>query len=420
MSTHSNTPLIAGAVIMILFGVAVLFGLNATQGNPLAERKEVTVAFDDLSGLNRGDDVRIASKRVGHVSELRIDDGTAVAVLKLDDPSTQLYENAQAARISDRSALGQKYVNLDPGSPETGALRDDSTIPATQTTKSEDVNELFDTLDPRTREASSTALKNLGGGLIGHEADLNDAVSAAPGILDNLATVSRTLAEDDGASLVAMLESADALSSRLTGRHEEIADLTRQLGTSMDALGVDEGEPLEASLVRGPETLDDATAALTSLNTPLADTRSAVTTLRPGASALGDSVPDVRGVLREGIKPLRRVPDVAEKAEPAVEDLTSLTDDARPLATQLVKTGDGAAPPVSVFGQYADEIANYFTQAGDALSHGDDAGHWLRIMLLPGVESAVGLEVPGTTQRDPYPAPGQAAKNKSAANGGNR
>src|SRR5687767_9582790 len=106
-----NKPFTVGVVLLVLFGGAVFFGLNATHGMPLVERKEVKVAFEDLSGLNVGDDVRISSTRVGYVDAIELEDGRAVAVLKLDDAQTEIYENARAARVSDRSGLGQKFVD---------------------------------------------------------------------------------------------------------------------------------------------------------------------------------------------------------------------------------------------------------------------------------------------------------------------
>ena len=90
-----RSPLGIGTAVLVLFGGAVVFGLNATHGMPLAERREVRVEFDDLSGLNTGDDVRIAGNRVGYVDELLLEDGRAIAVLKLDDPDTKLYGSRQ-------------------------------------------------------------------------------------------------------------------------------------------------------------------------------------------------------------------------------------------------------------------------------------------------------------------------------------
>jgi len=419
MTAVKATPLTIGVVMVALFAGAVLFALNATHGVPLANRKEVKVAFDDLSGLNEGDDVRIASTRVGYVSDLRLENGTAIAVVQIDDPDTDLYADA-SGRVADRSALGQKYVNLNPGTTSAGPLVAGQVIPASQNESAQDINQLFDVFDDKTRRASSTALKNLGGGMIGHQGDLHDAVAAAPDILADVSELSEALGADGGSSLVGMIEVADRIGSDLAGRDDEIADLTRQLGETLGAIGADNARPIDESLKRAPAALDSAKTALEALNQPLSDTESAMSRLRPGASALGDATPDLRGVLRESLRPLRRMPGVNEQAVPALRDLTGLVSDARPLANQVIKTGDGAAPPVSVFGRYADEISNYFIQAGDALSHGDAAGNWLRIMLLPGVESVVGTSMPGIVHRNPYPAPGQAANDKARANGGNR
>ncbi|KRB72740.1 hypothetical protein ASE01_22095 [Nocardioides sp. Root190] len=399
-----RSPLGIGTAVLVLFGGAVVFGLNSTHGMPLAERREVLVAFEDLSGLNTGDDVRIAGNRVGYVEDLRLEDGQAVAVLKLDDPDTELYENAQAARISDRSGLGQKFVTLDPGDPSTGALRSDAIIPADQTVKTEDINELLDTFDEATRAEAATALQNLGGGMIGHSEDLHAVTRNAPEILRSTGEVSRALAAGKGAPLEDLLLSADRLSGRLATRDEELAALIDEMAVTVDAFAADDGNQVRASLDQAPDTLDAAHSALTGLDTPLADLAVAMRQVRPGATALGRSTPDLRAFLREAVTPLAKMPDVNKDAETGVVALDRLVGDARPLAQQLLKTASSAAPLASVLGDYAEDIAYFHTNASGALGRGDSAGHWLRILLLPGVES-VGL--PGAATRDPYPAPGE-------------
>jgi len=400
-------PFGIGMVVLVLFGGAVVFGLNATHGMPLVARREVKVAFTDLSGLNTGDDVRIAGARVGYVADIRLEDGTAIAVLELDDPDTRLYQNAQAAQISDRSGLGQKFVNLDPGDPSTGALRSGGTIPASQTIKTEDLNQLLDVLDPDTRTAASSSLQNLGGGMVGHGQDLNTLARHGAGILEDTGALSRTMAADSGVPLEDLLEAADRLTGRMAGRHRELAALVEELGTTARAFGVDSGNQVDASLARAPRTLEAAESAFRSVNGPLADTASAMRTLRPGASALGRTTPTLREFLRESVTPLDKVPAVSGQAAPGLESLTQLVVDARPLAVQLVKTGSTSAPLVSVLGAYAFDIANFYTDASGALAHGDSAGHWLRIVLLPAAESVAGVS--GTANRDPYPAPAHSS-----------
>ena len=110
---------IIGLSTLGTFIAAMIFALNATHGSPVKERTTVEAAFENVAGLMVGDDVRIASTRVGYVEEMKIDDGQAVLVLKLDDPKRKVYADATAA-VTDRSGFGQKFVNLDPGSPGCG------------------------------------------------------------------------------------------------------------------------------------------------------------------------------------------------------------------------------------------------------------------------------------------------------------
>lgn len=403
-----------GIAIAVVMLAAVIFAYNAVNGNPLAERKTISAAFEDVNGLLPGDDVRIASDRVGYVEEVRLEGRQAVAVLKLDDPTTKVYHNASAS-VGARSALGQKFVSLDPGNPKAGELPAGETIPEGRTRSSEDLTDLFDVFDGPTRQATGTVLREVGGGMAGRSQDLNDFLQAAPGLLDDLGTVSRSVAVDRDASLTRLLRSAERLASRFEGRENEIRDLTRQLGTTMKAVAVDNGEPLKQSLQQAPETLRATRAALTSLNGPLAHTETAVRTLRPGATALGAAAPDLRGVLREGVAPLDKVPAVSSMAEPAVGDLTGLMKDARPLTPRVVRMVDLAATPLSVLAPYSTDISGWFTAATNMLSNGDDAGHWGRFLLVPRSESVAGtapIKDP-TVSRNSYPAPGEAAQDSA-------
>lgn len=410
-----------GIVVVLVFAAAVVFGLNATHGVPFAERKAVKAAFDDVGGLIEGDDVRIASSRVGYVEDITIENGRAVALLQIDDENTAIYRNASAATASvgARSALGQKFVDLDPGSPDAGELPPGKVIPKRETRGAQEISELFNVFDPRTRKAAGSTLRELGGGLAGRHQDLRDMLGTAPTMLPALGTVSDSLAARNGADLTAMLTSAERLAGRFAGREQEIADLTRQLGTTMDAVAADGGSRIAEILERSPRALDEATTALAALSRPLADAETGLRTMRPGATALGDATEDLRGVFREGMEPLGKVPGVADKATPAVGDLTHVFTDARPMASQLVDTTDDAAEPLSVLAPYRGEIATFFTRAASALSQGDAAGNWLRIYLVPRSESITGT-VPikdPTVSSNPYPGPGEADKDSATVPG---
>ncbi|MPY78508.1 MAG: MCE family protein [Actinophytocola sp.] len=416
-----KTAFLIGTVVVLVFAASVAFGLNATHGMPFADRKTVEAAFDDVGGLIEGDDVRIASSRVGYVEDINVEHGRAVAVLQIDDENTKVYRDASAttASVGARSALGQKFVDLNPGTPSAGELPQGKVIPKRKTSGAHEITALFNVFDRRTRAAAGSTLRQFGGGLAGRQQDLRDVLRTAPSMLPALGTVSKSLAARDGADLTALLSSADRLASRFAGREQEIADLTRQLGSTMDAVAADGGSQVARILERSPRALDEATSAMNALSGPLADTESAMRSMRPGAKALGDATADLRGVFREGIEPLRKVPGVADKATPAVGDLTGVMNDARPLASQLVDTTSDAAVPLSVLSPYRGEISTFFTRAASSLSQGDAAGNWLRIYLVPRSESVSGT-VPvkdPTVSSNPYPAPGEAGSDSASMPG---
>jgi phospholipid/cholesterol/gamma-HCH transport system substrate-binding protein len=397
-----------GIGVLSVFVVSLLLAVNATHGVPWQTGTQLKVAFNNVGALQTGDDVRIANVRVGHVREINLVDGKPSVVLSFDK-DTNVYRNATAI-VDERSALGQKFVDIDPGDQRAGQVGPDETLPAASTTDANELSDVLKVLDEPTRKGLGTAVRELGGGAGGHSQDIRDVLGAAPQMLPDLGKVAQALSAENGTDLHAMLASANSLAGRFAGRQEQLGELAGQLDTTMHALSVDSGKPLSEALQRAPETLREVRSALQTVRGPLAQTASAAHQLEPGAVALGKATPDVRGVLREAVGPLNKVPDVAGKAQPAISGLEQAFGEARPLAPMLTKGFGDLQVPLAVLKPYAPEIATFFNNASSALGQGDAAGHWLRIYLNLGAESVLGtLPIADpTASRNAYPAPGQA------------
>lgn len=79
------------------------------------ESKTVTAVVDSAAGLNKGSDVRVAGVPIGKVLGIRLrPDGKAEVSMELDK-NVQLHGNA-FAKIANLGLLGEKYVEIDPGS----------------------------------------------------------------------------------------------------------------------------------------------------------------------------------------------------------------------------------------------------------------------------------------------------------------
>ncbi|MET8249150.1 MlaD family protein [Streptomyces sp. NPDC005202] len=405
--------MLIGIGVLAVFAASSLLAVNATYGVPWQTGTQLKVAFTNVGSLQAGDDVRVANVRVGHVKEIDLVDGKPRVLLTFDN-ERKIYRNATAV-VDERSGLGQKFIDVNPGDASAGVLGPDDTLPASKTTPAQDLSDVLRVLDEPTRKGLGTTVREVGGGAGGHSQDVHDVLSAAPKMLPDLGTVARALSTNDGADLRSVLTTANSLARRFAGRQEQLGELLGQLDTTMQAMSVDDGKPLTEALQRAPETLRDVRGALHTVRGPLAQTASAAWQLQPGAAALGQATPDVRGVLRQAVTPLNKVPNVAGKAKPAVSTLSHTFTDARPLAPVLTKAFGNLQVPLAVLKPYAPEIATFFTNTSSALSNGDAAGHWLRIYLNVGSESVLGtLPVQDSTvSRNAYPAPGQASKDRA-------
>ena len=113
------------SVFEILTGLAVIVATvwfmfyatsNGTDGQSGAtETYEVTARFNNVLGITRGSDVRLAGVKVGIVSDLDMDFDRTEAVLTLRlDGRVELWDDA-IVKVSSESLLGGSYIDLDAG-----------------------------------------------------------------------------------------------------------------------------------------------------------------------------------------------------------------------------------------------------------------------------------------------------------------
>jgi phospholipid/cholesterol/gamma-HCH transport system substrate-binding protein len=399
---------VAGIIVILTFAAMLVVAFRAANGLPGQKHESVKVAFTEVGALREGDDVRFSGLRVGTVRHIALVDGHPVVTLSLQG-GRAVYRDARAA-IAQRSALGQAYVDISPGTAAAGRLGEDEVIRSGSAQSAQDLSAVLDVFDPGTRQSLRTLVSEVGNGARGHAVDVREALSALPQALPDLERVSAALSRDDGRAVTELLSNASGLARSFAGRQQDLRELITQLGVTLDAVGVDDGRALGNTLRQAPETLRSVAHGLAALEQPLRATESAVTALRPGARSLGAATPALRAVLRDGVRPLRKVPSVMDQAERPVGELTGLLRDARPLAPEAARAIQMASTPLAVLAPYAPEMSRFFTYATSVLGESDDAGHWLRMYLVFSTESVSGI-LPirdPLTSRNAYPAPGQA------------
>ncbi|HEX9983608.1 MAG TPA: MlaD family protein [Thermoanaerobaculia bacterium] len=130
-----------GLVMLIALGVLGFFvlkieDLDLGRG---AGTREVKVLFDNVAGLDEKSAVRIAGVRKGTVRSIKVrPDGRAEVTLQVDN-DVPLRSNA-TARVANLGLLGEKYIELDPGSPNAPVMTQEVvTLSGTQPASIDDV-----------------------------------------------------------------------------------------------------------------------------------------------------------------------------------------------------------------------------------------------------------------------------------------
>lgn len=411
---RNETRSVFAGLLVLAVVVAGLYVTTKAQTGHFLPVPTVKMAFDDVHTLQVNDDLRVYSSRIGRVSAIEFEDDTAIVTAELISGSPTIYKDA-SAQVLSVSPLALKYVNLNPGTPEAGVLEPGAVIPASQNISSSDLQEVLEILDPKTRELATSTVRELGSGLGGHGRDLNDFLTNAPDLLTDLGTVSDTLASREF-DLPGVLASTDRLASRLNGREEQLRALIGSAEVTLAAIGTDNGQPLAETLRTAPPALRELRPALESLEAPLADTQVTMETISPGAREFGEAVPDVRGLLREGVPVLNDVPDVADQAAPALEDLEEGFADARPVAPRASELLVNLEEPLQVLAPYAPEIGQFFVRGHSFVSEGPAPNvRYARLSAvnLSPIQATGGLFPSKFFAINEYPEPGEATGDRN-------
>ena len=140
-----------GAVALGVLLVAVLaVWLLLLQGGG----DEYTLIFENAGQLVKGDNVQIGGRPVGSVKGISLTgDNQAAVKISVQEPYAPLRDGTQGIiRLTSLSGIANRYVALSPAPGTNPALPDGATIPESQTTTAVDLDQLFNTLDPKARE----------------------------------------------------------------------------------------------------------------------------------------------------------------------------------------------------------------------------------------------------------------------------
>jgi virulence factor Mce-like protein len=427
---------LVGAVTVLVTIVAVFLSYNATSGLPFVPTYDLKANLPNAAQLVPGFEVRIGGARVGLISEiepLRRDDGSTYAqvTMKLDKELEPLPANSML-RVRPRSALGLKYIELDPG-PEGGeTLPAGSVLGVESVRQSVELDEFFNMFDAPARVGQRNSLDGYGGGLAGRGQDLNTGIEALRPLVTDLEPVMRNLSSRDTQLGRFFRELGDA-AEEAAPVAEEQASLFVNLDISFTALSTIARPFLQETISEGPPTEEVAIREFPLQRPFLRNQTALFRELRPGVATLPRSAPILADAFEAGTDVLPRTIQMNEDLADVFEALAEFSEDpvVRAGINQLTRLSSSLRPTLN-FLTPAQTVCNYgtlwFRNAASLLSDGDANGTWQRFMVvaaptqrssnvfgpnnegLPSSGLADGPQVENHVHMTPYPntaAPGQ-------------
>jgi len=422
----ASSPVIVGAVTVLVVIVAVFLAYNANNGLPFVSTYNLKARVPNANALVKGNEVRIGGSRVGVVKAVRpvqLDNGGVIAELDLSlDKSAEPIPVNSTMMIRPKSPLGLKYLQIVPGDSGDG-LEAGETIPiAAARPEPVDIDQFFDMFDEKTRTAIQRNNAGFGNAFAGRGPQINAAFGSLRSLAEHGQPVLRTLVAP-GTNFGGFWEALEALSATVAPVAETQASMFVALDRTFAALARVSRPFIQETIVKGPPTLDALTADLPALRPFFRNGGRFFAALKPGARALGETSPTINAALRAGIPALNRSPALYAQLTPTAEALLDFQGEPGVFngLDLLIDTNEVLDPAIKFIAP-AQTTCNYlsltFRNLADAFSESNGNGNWLGAIVFeapdgPNAESAPSsapANGPGAKNHlhfNPYPRTGQ-------------
>jgi phospholipid/cholesterol/gamma-HCH transport system substrate-binding protein len=368
--------------IAALAAVVVVLALLVFGGNGGASYH---LMFADAGQLVKGDQVQVGGVPVGIVTDIQLTkDYKARVTIHVNGSLTPLHEGTVAqVRVPSLFTVANRYIALSPGPNNKPALAGGATLPASATREVVDLDQLFNTLDPKTRKGLAEFIQGTAEQYAGAGRALGRSTEYFAPALTSTNHFFSELVRDQPVFTSFLVESAKAVTT-IAGRKEQLADLIENANSTFRAIGSQQSQ-LAKGLRLLPVTLRQGNRTFAELPSTFSALKQLVDTSKP--------------TTKSTIKLFERLRPLVNTATPAVanfanafnrpgakNDLTDLVRALPELARALTTSSPSSVtalqesvPITAFFGPYSPDLSGTLRTFGQAGAYYDADGHYARL-----------------------------------------
>jgi phospholipid/cholesterol/gamma-HCH transport system substrate-binding protein len=326
-------PLVKGLIFTLVTVLATAFLALTIANTGVGDTAEYHARFVDATGLNVGDDVRIAGVRVGQVDGIGLVDHR-VALVTFSVVTGRVLPASVTATIKWRNLVGQRYVSLDQGAgPLNTVLRPGGTIALDRTRPALDLTDLFNGFRPLFQALSPADVNQL-------SQEIVQVLQGDGGTVDSLvahtASLATTLAGKDEV-IGSVIDNLNSVLTTVNSRGDALSDLVTTVQRLVSGLAKDR-EPI-GTAIGALSDLTDSTANLLRLGR--APLRQDITALGTLSTTLADNSGTITAFLRNLPAKYQAVGTIASYGSWLNLYLCAAT-------IRGVSTSDGTPPPTGL------------------------------------------------------------------------
>lgn len=354
------------------------------------------IDFQNAGQLVKGDDVQVGGRRIGTVKDISLTKTNLARVkVSIQDGFVPLHEGTTAlVRATSLSGVANRYIALTPGPNSNRSLPDGAHLGIDRTTSIVDLDQLFNTLDPKTRKGLQNVVQ---GSATQYQGKGRQANLSARYFAPSLSSTDQLIQEvlrDQGA-FTSFLVNSSKLVTAVADRRGDLTSLVSNANATAGAIA-QESSSLDSALAILPQTLRKGDTTFVNTRATLDDLDRLVNASKPVAPKLTPFFRKLRPLVaaaRPTIRDLRRlvgIPGPNNDLTDLMRKLPRLQQVASPAFRDSIVALQKSDPVLNFIRPYAPELVGWLRDFGQGASTYDANGHYARIQPIFNAFSANG------------------------------
>jgi phospholipid/cholesterol/gamma-HCH transport system substrate-binding protein len=378
--TIARGAAIASLVVAVIAVAVLMFGSGGGE--------TYVLHLQTANQLVKGNEVKVGGLPVGKITDISLSkDNQANVKISVNDDFAPLHEGTSAlVRVTSLPSVANRYISLTPGPNNAPEIPAGGVIDEDKTTNAVDLDQLFNTLDPKTRKGLQGVLQGFATWYAGQSENLGKSFKYLGPSLESFSQVMAELGRDQKAFTDLIVNGARAVSA-IAERRDDLANLVTNGSAFARGFSKNSAE-LDRALAAFPATLRQGSTTFTTLRSALKDLNRLTNVSKPATKNLAPFLSDFADLFKEfqpafeDFRYIVRNPGPANDATDQMRQIPALERLAQTNTKNSIAALKQSQSVIEFLRPYAPDLAAWITHFATVPAYYDANGHYARVLPI--------------------------------------